>query len=47
MQQELKIFDMDVTVDAAGTLELARVSSAVIKSVVKAVSDVVVAVTSR
>ncbi len=47
MQQELNIIDMDMTVDAAGTVELARVSPGVIKAVIKAVSDVVVSIISN
>ncbi len=47
MQQEIMIDDLDLKVDPAGTLELSRVSAAVVKTVIKAVSDVIVAVSSR
>ena len=45
MRHEIVIDDLDLTVDPAGTLELARISSAVVKSVVKALSDVIIALT--
>jgi len=47
MRPEIMIDDLDLTVDPAGTLELSRVSSAVVKTVIKAVSDVIVALSSR
>jgi hypothetical protein len=47
MRHEIVIDDLDLTVDPAGTLELARVSAAVVKTVVKAVSDVIVSLYSR
>lgn len=42
MQHELTIGDLDTPIDPAGTLEMSRVSVAVVKAVVKAVSDIIV-----
>lgn len=44
VKEEMQICDLDFQVDAAGTVEVARVSPSVVKAVVKAVSDVVVSV---
>jgi hypothetical protein len=47
MQHELTIADLDLKVDPAGTLEVSRISVSLAKTIIKAVSDVIVSVSSR
>jgi len=43
MQHELAIDDLETPIDPAGTLEMSRVSTTVIKAVIKVVGDVIIA----
>ncbi len=47
MHQELTIGDLDTTVDPAGTLEVSRISVAVVKAIIKAIADVIISTTNQ
>ena len=47
MQHELMIEDLDTKVDPAGSVEISRISIAVVKAVIKAISDVVISTTNH
>ncbi len=47
MQHELMIEDLDAKVDPAGSVEISRISIAVVKAVIKAISDVVISTTNH
>lgn len=45
MQQELVIDDLDMKVDPAGTLEVSRISVTLARTIIQAVSDVIISAT--
>lgn len=47
MHQELTIGDLDTTVDPAGTVEVSRISVAVVKAIIKAIADVIISTTNQ